>query len=337
MVKSKFVSIAATLAMVLALMLMPMASPVMAAGTGQAGGTFDAGNVAPTVATPTVTASMTPQQNAWVNVTITDSNLLSDLSTVETVLFYNATGYSDPGASPSADNQTLIVMTWYASNDTFTDNATAGSTWSVNNTTSTHAALTGTTGQWNFSFQPDKVATENTTGGWWARVNATDNEPLVGTNHTSSASSMQWYGEIEVAPPATVDFGSINLGSAFATNTQTATVTNIANGNYTETAKTDNGTATEAHWDNTTAITVTLNATGIPGTGEFSLAIDDTTTLDSSVNMSTTYQEINSTGVQTEEVGYPAGDHGLWLALGSEGIAPKEYSGTIHFQIQNRV
>ena len=126
MVKKKFVSIAATLAMVLALMLMPMASPVIAdEGTGT--GTFGANNVAPTVATPTVT-TMTPQTDEWVNVTVTDNNLLSDLTTVETVLFYNAAGYSDPGASPANDNQTLIVMTWYATNDTFVSHANAGST-----------------------------------------------------------------------------------------------------------------------------------------------------------------------------------------------------------------
>ena len=146
---------------------------------------------------------------------------------------------------------------------------------------------------------------------------------------------MEFYGEI-VVNTATVDFESVDLGSAFTTNAQTADVKNIANGNYNETAMTDNGTADVGTWDNTTAITVTLATDGSPGTGEFSLAIDDTTTLDTSVNMSTTYQEINSTGIQTEEVGYPAGNHGLWLALGSEGIAPKEYSGTIHFQIQNR-
>jgi len=147
---------------------------------------------------------------------------------------------------------------------------------------------------------------------------------------------MQWYGEIVVASPATVDFGSLALGSAFATNNKTANVKNIANGNYTESAKTDNGTEGVATWDNTTTINVTLNTTGSPGTGEFSLAIDDTETLASSVNMTTSYQTINSTGVQTEEVGSPAGNHGLWLALGPEGIAPKEYSGTIHFQIANR-
>ena len=295
-------------------------------------------NTPPTVDEPVVTSSMTPQSQAWVNVTITDNNKLSDLSTVEVVLFYDAAGYSDPGASPTPDTQTLAIMTWYASNNTFINQSGSPSTWSIDNSTSTHPALTGYTGDWKFSFQPGKVATENGTGGWFARVNATDSVSAVGSNHTTGIGSvMNYYGEIVVST-AQVDFGSVTLGDAFAANAQTATVKNIANGDYNETAKTDNGTTGVGTWDNTTAITVTLNSTpvGIPGAGEFSLAIDDSETLASSVNMSTTYQEINSTGVQTGEAGYPAGNHGLWLALGSEGIAPVRYSGTIYFQILNR-
>ncbi len=289
-------------------------------------------NVPPTVDEPTVTLSMTPQSQAWVNVTITDNNKLSDLSTVETVLFYDADGsYTDPGASPTPDTQTLAIMTWYASNDTFAIQSGSPSTWSIDNATCTHPALTEYTGDWKFSFQPGKVATE-TTGKWFARVNATDSASEVGSNHTTTGSDMQWYGEITVST-ATVDFGTVDLGSAFATNNKTATVKNIANGNYNEEAKTDDGSG-NGKWLGVTA-NVTLNTAGTPGSGEFSLAIDDTTTLASSVNMSTAYQAINSTGVQTGEAGYPSGDHGLWLALGAAGIEPTEYSGTIYFQIAN--
>ena len=338
MVKKKFISIVATLGLVLALALVPVASPVMADTTGQAGGSFTASNAVPTVGTPTVTSPMTPQSQAWVNVTITDNNKLSDLSTVVTVLFYDADGsYTDPGASPSPDTQTLAIMTWYASNNTFTIQSGSPSTWSVNNTTSTHAALTGYTGDWKFSFQPGKVANE-TTGSdrWFARVNATDSAPSTGSNNNSaSGSTMNFYGEINVTT-ATVNFGTVDLGSAFADNAKTATVTNIANGNYTENAQTDNGTG-NASWDNATVpATIALNTTGTPGDGEFSLAVDDTTTLASAVNMTTAYQAINSAGVQTGEAGYPSGDHGLWLALGSAGIEVATYNGTIYFQIEDR-
>ena len=145
---------------------------------------------------------------------------------------------------------------------------------------------------------------------------------------------MNFYGEITVTT-ATVDFGSVSLGSGFAANNKTATVTNIANGNYTENAKTDNSTG-NASWDNTTVpATVALNTTGTPGTGEFSLAVDDTTTLANAVNMTTAYQAINSAGVQTGEDGYPSGNHGLWLAMGPAGIQPATYNGTIYFQIAN--
>ncbi len=164
-------------------------------------------NQPPTVDEPTVTLSMTPQSQAWVNVTITDNNKLSDLSTVETVLFYDADGsYTDPGASPTPDTQTLAIMTWYASNDTFVIQPGSPSTWSIDNATSTHPALTESTGDWKFSFQPGKVATE-TTGKWFARVNATDSASEVGSNHTTTGSDMQWYGEITVET-STVSWGT---------------------------------------------------------------------------------------------------------------------------------
>ena len=337
MVKKRFISIVVTLGLVLTLALVPVASPVMA-DEDTATGSFTVGNAVPTVGTPSVTSPMTPQQDAWVNVTITDNNKLSDLSTVEAVLFYDADGsYTDPGASPTPDTQTLAIMTWYATNDTFAIQSGSPSTWSVNNTTSTHDALTGYTGDWKFSFQPGKVATATTgSAKWFARVNATDSAPSTGSNNTStSGSTMNFYGEINVTT-ATVDFGTVTLGSGFAANNKTATVTNIANGNYTENAKTDNGTG-NASWDNTTVpATVALNTAGSPGTGEFSLAVADSTNLASSVNMTTTYQAINSTGLQTGEAGYPSGNHGLWLALGSAGIEAVKYSGTIYFQIATR-
>jgi len=294
-------------------------------------------NTPPTVDEPVVTSSMTPQSQAWVNVTITDNNKLSDLSTVEVVLFYDADGsYTNPGASPSPDTQTLAIMTWYASNDTFTIQSGSPSTWSINNTTSTHPVLTGTTGDWKFSFQPSKVATETVAPAkWFAKVTATDKASASGSNNNSATgSTMNFYGEINVNT-ATVDFGTVARGSAFADNAETADVANIANGNYTENAKTDNGTPGVAHWDNTGA-TVALNTTGTPGVGEFSLAVDDSITLASSVNMTTDYQAINSAGVQTSEDGYPSGDHGLWLAMGPAGIPAGVYNGTIYFQIANR-
>lgn len=338
MVKKKFISIVATLGLVLALASMPVASPVMAAENQTATGSFTVATAVPTVETPSVTSPMTPQAQAWVNVTVTDNNLLSDLANVTTVLFYDADGsYTNPGASPAPDTQTLAIMTWYASNDTFTIQSGSPSSWSVNNTTSTHDALTGTTGDWKFSFQPGKVATETATPAkWFARVTAIDKESASGSNNNSATgSTMNFYGEI-IVNTATVDFGTVTLGSAFADNAEIADVANIANDNYTENAKTDNGTTGVGHWDNTTAITIALNTTGTPGDGEFSLAVDDSITLASSVNMTTDYQAINSAGVLTSEDGYPAGDHGLWLAMGPAGIEAATYNGTIYFQIANR-
>lgn len=331
----KFVSIVATLGLMLALALVPMAPPVMAAENQTATGNFTVGNAVPTVGTPAVTDPMDPQAQAWVNVTITDNNKLSDLSTVETVLFYDADGtYTDPGASPTPDTQTLAIMTWYASNNTFTIQSGSPSTWSIDNATCTHPALTEYSGDWKFSFQPGKVATETVAPAkWFARVNATDSASATGSNNNSATGSiMNFYGEINVNTTI-VDFGTVALGSGFAANNETADVKNIANGNYTENAKTDDGSG-NGKWLGATA-NVTLNITGTPGAGEFSLAIDDNTTLASSVNMSTVYQPINSAGVQTGEAGYPSGNHGLWLAVGAEGIEPTEYSGTIYFQILN--
>ena len=55
MVKKKFISIVATLGLVLALALVPVTPPVMA-DEDTATGSFTVGNAVPTVGTPTVTS-----------------------------------------------------------------------------------------------------------------------------------------------------------------------------------------------------------------------------------------------------------------------------------------
>jgi len=282
----------------------------------------------PTVGEPVVTASMTPQSQAWVNVTITDNNKLSDLSTVETVLFYDADGsYTDPGASPTPDTKTLAIMTWYASNDTFTIQSGSPSTWSVNNTTSTHDALTGTTGDWKFSFQPSKVATETTgSAKWFARVNATDSAALVGSNHTTTGSDMQWYGEITVET-SNISWGTVTPGCTDVVQvTPTAVnITYICNGNYNEQGK------TSQNWTSASG-NVTLNTTGSPGTGEFSLKADDDDTIEGAVQVLSASYTTFDTGNQTTESGNVENNNHLWLSLGL-GIPVDTYSGTIYFGI----
>jgi len=282
-------------------------------------------NCPPTVDEPVVTASMTPQAQAWVNVTITDNNKLSDLSNVTTVLFYDADGsYTDPGASPTPDTKTLAIMTWYASNNTFTIQSGSPSTWSVDNSTSTHPALTGTTGDWKFSFQPGKVATEPTSSAkWFARVNATDSANLVGSNHTTTGSDMNWYGEITVGT-SNISWGTVTPGCS-NNMSPVVNITYICNGNYSEQVK------TSPNWTSASG-NVALNATGSPGAGEFSLKADDDDTIADAVQVLSASYTTFDTGTQTTEAGNVENNNHLWLSLGL-GIPVDTYSGTIYFGI----
>ena len=130
MVKKKFISIVATLGLVLALALVPVASPVMADVNQTATGSFTVGNAAPVVSAVALkdiggidATSMTPQVEYYVNVTVSDANKLNDLTNVTVTIFYDADGSYAPGDVPSGGNtQNASILKWTTS-DTWTMDA----------------------------------------------------------------------------------------------------------------------------------------------------------------------------------------------------------------------
>ena len=102
-------------------------------------------------------------------------------------------------------------------------------------------------------------------------------------------------------------------------------ITYICNGNYAEQIK------TSQNWTSTSG-NVTLNTTGSPGTGEFSLLADDDDTIADAVQVLSASYTTFDTGTQTTEAGNVESNNHLWLSLGLD-IPIDTYSGTIYFGI----
>lgn len=336
--RTALISIVVALTMILAL----APGVALAAEEGSTSGSFTNGNEAPavnsvalwtTVGTPAATTTMTPQVEYNVKVGVTDNNTLNDLNTVQVTIFYRATVPTFPGDVPLAGaTQTVAILTC---------NVSASPSWSIDPSTSTtwsqqtsvQPTLTGTTGTFEFHFTPGKVATE-ATGNWYIYAKATDKTPASGDNHQDTL-NMNWYGEVTVT--GTVGFGSVTLGINEDPCDSPVSATYISNGNYAEQIKTDDGQGTPAaQWKGTGTNIVLLEETTTPGAGEFVLKADDDATTADYVQVKFTYVDIAADAVQTGETGATTADNTLWLSLGSTGILPDTYNGTIYYKIVNR-
>jgi hypothetical protein len=282
-------------------------------------------NTPPTVGTITAPASMTPQQE-WtvITVPVTDVNTIADVKEVKVTVFYDSAG-THPAAPGSANVQTCAILTWTRSTGTWTIDQGTGTTWAINSGGCTKPADSASTGDWVFSFKVGKVATETIgSADWDIYALATDTALATGNNRLNGV-AMNWYGEITVNT-ANINWGNVALGSDFSANSKTdILVTYICNGNYSEQVK------SSSPWSNG-GNSVTLNAAGSPGNGEFSLKADDTAVLSSAALVTTSYVTID-TGTQTNESGNIETSNSLWLKLGALGIPAVQYSGTIYYGI----
>ena len=275
----------------------------------------------------TPAASMDPQVEYAVKVSVTDNDTLDDINEIRVILFYDAAG-NDPSAPGTPDTQTCAILTWTKGGSPEWDIAPseASSNWRIEETYCKKPSdMAQTSGDWWFHFKPGKVATHSPgSGDWDIYAKATDTAELTAENYLRDV-EMNWYGEITVNTPS-VNWGTVNLGSDFSANPQTGiSVTYICNGSYNQQVKSDGS------WSGGGA-SITLNAAGSPGEGEFSLKADDTATLGSAVLVSTSYVTIVS-GSQTDEAGNTESFNTLWLKLGPSGIPVVTYSGTIYYQI----
>lgn len=327
------ISVVAALTMILAL----MPGVALAVEEGTTTGQFQAGNVAPTVGTISISpSSMTPQE-AWtvITVPVTDTNTLADINEVKVTVFYDSVG-NDPDAPTTANVSSCAILTWTRGGaPPWAINQGTGTTWAINSDNCSKADDGQTTGNWVFSFKVGKVATESgVPDDWDIYGKATDNATATGFNYLRDI-QMNWYGEVTVT--GSVNFGSVGLGSANTTCQSPVSTTYISNGDYAEQIKTNSGSPDyAAKWVGTTANVTLRTADDTPGAGEFVLKADDDATITDAVQVTAAYLDIAADGVQTVETGVLTNNNTLWLSLGTSGIPPGTYSGTVYYKIRNR-
>jgi hypothetical protein len=332
----KFVSTGAALALMLALTLVPVASPVMAA-EGTATGSFAVGNAPPNVQavelytypnlTDVVTA-ITPQVEYYLKVTIHDGNGVGNIANVTAKIYYDSAG-SDPSESgfTTGNTQNVSILTWN-STGWFID-AGSGTSWAIISGNCTKPT-TGNTGNWKFAFKPGKVATESTVGDWDLHGRGTDNASATDGMYCYNK-TMNWYGEINLIT-TTIGFGTVAAGSNFdaaGNNVTDINATYIANGDY------DEKVAASSPW--TGPPNATLNVTeGTLDANEFALKAKDSNVLATAVlvTISPTYNTTANTGTQTIESGDNVNTNTQWIKLAAT-FGEATYNGTLYYQIAN--
>jgi hypothetical protein len=332
----KFVSIGAALALMLALTLVPVASPVMAA-EGTATGSFAVGNAPPNMQavelytypnlTDVVTA-MTPQVEYYLKVRIHDGNGVDNIVNVTAKIYYDSAG-SNPSESgfTTGNTQNVSILTWN-STGWFID-AGSGTSWAIISGNCTKPT-TGNTGDWKFAFKPGKVATESTVGDWDLHGRGTDNASATDGMYCYNK-TMNWYGEINLIT-TTIGFGTVAAGSNFdaaGNNVTDINATYIANGDY------DEKVAASSPW--TGPPNATLNVTeGTLDVNEFALKANDSNVLATAVlvTISPTYNTTANTGTQTIESGDNVNTNTQWIKLAAT-FGEATYNGTLYYQIAN--
>jgi hypothetical protein len=332
----KFVSIGAALALMLALTLVPVASPVMAA-EGTATGSFAVGNAPPNMQavelytypnlTDVVTA-ITPQVEYYLKVRIHDGNGVDNIVNVTAKIYYDSAG-SNPSESgfTTGNTQNVSILTWN-STGWFID-AGSGTSWAIISGNCTKPT-TGNTGDWKFAFKPGKVATESTVGDWDLHGRGTDNASATDGMYCYNK-TMNWYGEINLIT-TTIGFGTVAAGSNFdaaGNNVTDINATYIANGDY------DEKVAASSPW--TGPPNATLNVTeGTLDVNEFALKANDSNVLATAVlvTISPTYNTTANTGTQTIESGDNVNTNTQWIKLAAT-FGEATYNGTLYYQIAN--
>jgi len=333
--KTKRILVSIVVSLILLLGLTPIS--VLAADSGSATGSFESGNSDPTVDAvalyesdeSTTATAMSPQTEYAVKVTVTDANTLDDLSTVVVTIFHDTDGTYDVADVPgTGDVQTAAILTCTVdATPTWEIDAVSGAgTWTIETGSCTQPTLTDSTGDFWFHFKPGKVATETTgTDKWHIYAEADDLGGTPGDSYQDNR-TMSWYGEI-VVNTGSVNWGTVDPGSDFSANSVTdVSVTYITNGAY------DEQVSATSSWTGNPSGTATLNESGTPGSNEFSIKADDTTTLGSAVLVTASYTTIDDTGSRTGESGDTIATNTLWLKLGTP-FTDAAYSGTIYFKI----
>lgn len=270
-------------------------------------------------------ASMLPQTEATVLVSVDHGDGLTALDTLTLVVYFDADGGAPSAAEAegqSPDTQNCAIITWSQGAGAFGLDSGANSSWSLG----ACSAPTSLPGTFTFRFRPGKVAT-HTTGPavWQVWAKLSDDSAESASGYDASAPTMAWYGEISVQTPS-VDWGTVAMGSDYGANSLSGISVNyICNGDYSQQIK------TESAW-NGSGSAISIDEGGDPGNGAFGLKADNADLLGEAVTVATTYASINS-GSQTGEDGHTESNYTLWLKMGAGGIPASTYGGTITYMI----
>lgn len=350
------------LALVLALTLVPVASPqAVSAATGQQGvtGTANSSNVAPSItavtlknATYVAASAMTPQITFALNMTISDNNTLDDISTINIAIYHDASAGSN-GTRPSTwtssswDADECAIYNWTKTGGWAMVNGSAITTWTLNGTinSDTPSDLTLTEDTWSLAFNPGKLAMEadgSDTDEWCFCVNVTDAAGATAEDISEVANSMSAYLGIATTVDA-IDFGDVTPGGTAAIQTPASHIlgTNVTSNDAYELK----GNSTSPWTTGTYTMTLTGGNTTPTGTRQFALTVDDG---GDASGHPTTAQAVNTTLSQITGLGSVAAP--TTAATDSEGTSDTSlymdillgndihigtYTGTIYLQAIN--
>jgi hypothetical protein len=317
----RFLCLVVLVAMLIAMIPISMAvfpSGLLAADNSTVTCNFTTNNGGPVVNSVALSGSgtMNPGTAYDITVNITDNGTVDDIDSDGT--------YADPG-EPVANNNTCAVLKWTKGGGFALDAGHSGSTWALSGTAPT---MTLSTASWIFHVTISHVAEQSNTDAseWHIHADANDGTNATVDNYNANdANEVTWYGEIS-AVTSTVEWASaMNLGSDNVQSPQ-FTATFVSNGAFNQQVM---GSGT---W--TGPATLTLDVTGAPGDAQLSLIADDDGTAAGGVQVSTSYQTMN-TGTMTLETGDVEGNLYLWLSLGDTGIPAGEYTGSVYLKISN--
>ncbi|MEX2424477.1 MAG: hypothetical protein WD990_10910 [Acidimicrobiia bacterium] len=253
---------------------------------------FTTTNTAPTVGTPSLSASIQPDAGAseteyTYSIVVGDAETLNDLDTV-TVCLYLTTGGDSTCATP--DPTTDVKLIWTQSTDAFTIDNGLSAYWALGTVTpSSSPTLTDTSGTFTFTFAVSEAARE---GGWTAAVTADDGT----TTDTDSTATTTVNHYSSITTRISQDFGALSAGLVNGSEI-TASPTLTANGQTTY-----NVTAGDFVGD---GYTYTLKTDGLtsdaPAAGQvtFDCQVASTFTEASAVRVGSTSTAISSTETPT--------------------------------------
>ena len=322
----------ATALLIVSLLISVLAPVASAQTSGDRPGIFEIGQSAPTNVRIIGFKDMTPQVETTVQVQVTDLNTMQDIDKIQITVFYH--GPTPPVASdvPQAgEPQTAAIMTWTRTGGWAIDGG-AGSTWNINaGNSSTPDNEELSTGTWTFAFAPGKVATySHGSGKWWAYALVTDSAGLTGDDMSHKA-EMSWYGEINVAGPKEINWGSVTPGSDFADNPLAGIeVTYIANGGY------DSQVRSSDTWESNGVVANLSNNENTNQMNQFALKANETNDLGGAELVKKNQGATIGTGGQTVEAGHTQSNNTFWLKL-ADGFEPGTYQGTITFIVANTI